>query len=135
MSTDEWIAKLEAESKALKVSFDRSANSLLLKSQSLDYQTVRNQITINTSNGSFVVDDAERVLLTFDTISGVNTIAKLELSTDNRLARPYVRRLPYSGGARWSITCAARNPYAPTNITFTVRSMIEGILSVAEVSS
>jgi len=135
MSTEEWLTKLEAEDKALKVAFDRSANSLLLKTHSINYQTVRNQTTINYPGGSFVQDDAERAILTFNTTSGVNTIAKLELTTDSVYARPYVRRLPYSGGARWSITCAARVPYAPINIVFTVRALAEGTLSTAEVSS
>lgn len=135
MSTEAWLAKLEEESRALKASFERSANSLLLKTQNIAYQTIRNQVTVSYPGGSYVQDDAERVILTLNTASGINTIAKLELSVDNVYARPYVRRLPYAGGARWSITCAPKSPYSPTNITFVVRSMTEGTLSVAEVSS
>lgn len=135
MTAEDWVAKLEAESRALKSAFDRNANSLLLKSYSTAYATVRNQVTINYSGGSSQQDDAERVIVTFDTAAGVNTIAKLELTTDNQYARPYVRRLPYTGGAKWSVTCSPKNPYSPTNINFTVRSLVAGVLKTSEVSS
>lgn len=135
MKTEQWIKQLEDEGKGLKVAFDRSANNILLKKQSLAYQTVRNQTTVVYSGGSYVQDDAERVIVTLDTDAGVNTIAKLEMTCDNPYGRPYVRRLPYVGGARWMVTCASKYPYAPTNILFTVQSMIEGTLSTAELSS
>lgn len=135
MNTDTWLTRLDTESKALKVAFDRNANSLLLKTNSISYQTVRNQITLNYNGGSSQEDDPERVILTFNTSSGANTIAKLELTVDNVYARPYVRRLPYSGGARWQITITPKSPYAPTNVEFTVLSLVDGLLSTGEISS
>lgn len=136
MTTEQWLSKLENESKALKQGFERSATSIPLFTKSISYSTNRNAMTMTYTGASMVVSEPERVIVTFNTLNSLNTLAKLEIQTDsNRL--PLVRRLPYSGGARWSVTAGTKNDstWETTNYTFVVHSFINGEISVSEVSS
>jgi len=137
MSTELWLKRLEVESKALKAAYQRSASSIPIYSHPINFNTARNQVTINYTGGSSVQNDPERVIVTYATSTGSNTIAKLEVVTDNSAGIIVIRRVPYVGGARWSITQNSKDPsvFTTTNYTFTVRSMIDGTLSAAEMTS
>lgn len=136
MTTEQWLSSLENESKALKQGFERSATTIPLFTKSTNFSTSRNALNLSFSGGSVVVSDPERVIVTFNTSNSLNTLAKLEIQTDsNRL--PLVRRLPYSGGARWSVTAGTKNDstWETTNYLFVVQSFIDGEISITEGTS
>lgn len=137
MNTETWLRKLESESKALKVASQRSASNLPIYTRSINFATSRNAITINTPGGTTTQNDPERVIVTYATTNGANTIAKLEMTNDNTNGIIVIHRIPYSGGARWSITNGSKDPvtFTPTNYTFTVQSMIDGTLTASEMTS
>ena len=78
-------------------------------------------------------------MVTFDTSRGSNTIATLEISVDNTSASPIVQRVNYSGGARWIVTGQPYIPsypnWLPTTYTFTVHSMVDGIITAENMTS
>lgn len=137
MSVEAWLSRLEKESDALKQTFLRSATSLKVITNTLTYQTVRNAITIVFSGGSNVFNDPERFIVTFDTFTGSNTIARLEMSTDQQYPFVKVRRLPYSGGARWSVVMNSRDyaTWTTTNCQISIHSLVDGSITVSEVNS
>lgn len=136
MNVESELIKLENESKALKATFERAATTITLFTNGITHTTTQNQMTVVTSGGTYYQNDPERVIVTFNTNTGANTIAKLEIATDNT-DLPVVRRLPYSGGAQWSVCAGTKNtsPWQPTNYTFTVQSLMDGALSAAEATS
>lgn len=135
-SVEQWLSRLEDEGKSLKQGFERSATSMELFTRTATHSTSRNPITLTDQFGSYTHSDPERVIVTFNTNSGANTLAKLELSTNNP-SMPVVRRLPFSGGARWSVTASTRDSstWVPTNYSFTVHALIDGIITTSETSS
>lgn len=122
------IKRLRQEYNALKVAFQTAGSRLALSTRTLSFSTSRNSVTEN----GFTYDDLERVVVTFEATSSANTLAKLELSGDYETL-PIVRRVPYSGGARWVITTNSRVDssfnWATTTYRFTVHSLAPGTLS------
>lgn len=137
MTTEEWMAKLTAEGNSLKQSFSRTAQSIPVTTKTVSFSTTRNAITITNSSGSTTYSDPERVILTFDTVNGSSTLAKLEVSPDSSYPGLRVRRAPYSGGARWYVTMNSKSDtsWVTTNCVFTVQSFIDGTLSAGETTS
>jgi hypothetical protein len=139
INTENWIAQLEDESKALKQGFDRAASNMTVFTKSISITTTKNDITITESGGfSNVSSNQERVIVTFATNNGSNTIAKLEVETSGT-SLPIKRLRTYSGGAQWVITNDPSRDgnynWLPTTYTFTVQSFLDGSLSVAEATS
>lgn len=136
-NTERLLTKLENESKALKATFEQSAMALPVFTTTHAHTTTQNKITIAASGNTYTPNDPERVIVTFNTNSGANTIAKLEISTNNAYL-PVTRRIPYSGGAQWSVTAGAQSngsSWQPTNYTFTVQSLINGTLNSADATT
>lgn len=131
MSTvEQKISNLERELKAMKVAFERSATKTNLITKPISFNTKENLITLS-GQYPFSQDDLERVVVTLSTSSGANTIAKLEIS-GNYDTLPTVRRVPFSGGARWVVTNSPRQSggsWTPTTYNFTVHSLVNGTIN------
>lgn len=139
MTTEKWISELEAESKALKQGFDRSASNMSVFTKTVSITTTKNAITI-TEPGGFTTtsNDQERIVVTFNTKNGSNTIAKLEFTTSSSYM-PIKRLTTYSGGARWILS---NNPmtdgsgnWIETTYNLTVQSFLDGTLTASEATS
>lgn len=121
------IQNLRKEAQAMKVAFERSATAVALITKTTSFQTKKNLVT----EDGFSYEDLERVVVTLAGSEGANTIAKLEVAGDYDTV-PIVRRVPFSGGARWVVTTAAKysgGAWAPTTYQFTVHSLVRGELS------
>lgn len=139
MNTERWIAKLEAESKALKQVFDRSATSLPVFTKIATFNTTKNLITtVIPGYGPFTQEDQERVVVTFNTTNGSNTIGKLEISTSNQYL-PVKRLRIFSGGCQWVVTNSPNKDssgnWLSTSYNFTVQSFVDGSITVTEATS
>jgi len=137
MNVEKELKKLEDESKAMKAAFERSAAQIPIFTKTVRHSTSQNRITLKYPGGGTSYNgDPESVIVTFNTNSGINTLAKLEATTDNSRL-PLVRRVPFSGGARWSVTANPKgdfdgNNWSPTNYTFTVQAASEGTLTTED---
>lgn len=130
-TTQKILSKLRREYWALKMAFEANATTVRLTTKTLTFTTSKNACHYASSGTNFDYEDNERVVLTLDTPSGANTIAKLEITGDYT-ELPIVRRIPYSGGARWIISNAPRmvgGAWATTQYEFTVQTLINGTLS------
>lgn len=125
------IHELRREYQEQKVAFERSATQFNLFTKTLNFATSANICRYSEGGISFDYEDNERVVVTLSTSSGANTLAKLEISGDFSTP-PIVRRVPYSGGARWIVSNTPRDlrgSWAATNYTFVVQTLVNGTLS------
>lgn len=132
-SVEKMIRDNNAEADALKVAFEMSAMTIPVKTKELTFNTSKNEVSISMpGQPTYTYADYERTILTFTTDYGQNTIAQLELTT-NGDQPPVVRRMAYSGGARWMIMGKPRfdggGNWQATTFNFTVQTAIEGTLS------
>lgn len=130
MDTSGKLRNIRRELQAQKSAFERGASTLNLYTKTLTYSTKKNACRWQDSGSTFNYEDNERVIVTLTTTSGANTLAKLEL-TGNYSTLPMVRRVPYSGGARWIVATSPRysGGWQPTDYTFTVQTLVNGTLS------
>lgn len=127
MTTEQRIRALRIEANALKQAFMASATQINLITKNLAYSTKKNLI----NQGGFTYEDQERVVVTYASTEGVNTLAKLEITGDYDTV-PIVRRVPYSGGARWVVSNAPKmgiGGWQATNYTFTVQAVVNGTIT------
>lgn len=127
----EIIKNLRQEYHALKVSFAASANNIPLVAKTLNFATSKNACRYSSGGIAFNYEDNERVVVTLDTSTGSNTLANLEISGDFTTP-PVVRRVPYSGGARWIVMTAPKysgGNWTATNYHFQVLTLVNGTLS------
>lgn len=128
INTEIKLRNLQKEARALKATFEQAAGKLPLITKTLSFSTSRNAVTEN----GFTYDDLERAVVTLATASGANTLAKLEVS-GNYDTLPVVRRIPFSGGARWIVTTNARIDssynWTPTTYQFAVQTLANGTLT------
>ena len=132
-SVEKMVRDNNAEADALKVAFEMSAMNIPVKTRELAFNTSKNEVSISMpGQPTYTYADYERTILTFTTDRGQNTLAQLELTTNGEYP-PVVRRLAYSGGARWMIMGAPRfdggGNWVTTTFNFTVHSAIDGNLS------
>lgn len=132
-SVSSIISDIRREYQALKQAFQASATRLDLSTSKLNFSTKENACVYQDAYGSFNYSENERVVVTLNCDSGANTLANLEITTDG-LSLPVVRRIPYSGGARWIVSSAPNVDlttygWKTTNYQFTVNSMVKGTLS------
>lgn len=131
-TVESQLTTLETEAAALKAAFEQSATSLTVAfSGSITCATTANM----DQYGNYA---DETVQVTLATTTGANTLATIELETDSTYL-PIIRRVPYSGGARWRVTIMPKNGYyasnwTATNFTFYVHAFVSGELS-AEASN
>lgn len=142
-SVEKQLNALEAEVKAQKMAYEQAATSMPVFTASVDFTTTRNEITTRSSSGNYTENGVERVMVTLDTDTGINTIATLEMETNNTNSAPTIRRVSYSGGARWVVTNQPRvnlgdlqdNNWYPTHYRFQVQSLVQGSLRAENISS
>lgn len=131
MTVSEIVRNLKRELAALKQTFRKSATSIPLYTKTLSYATSKNACRQVYSGTGFDYEDNERVVVTLNTSEGANTLAKLEIDGDYDIP-PIIRRVPYSGGARWVVANAPRyssGGWAPTHYNFTVQTLVNGTLA------
>lgn len=129
MNTEQRLRELKRELQALKATFLASATQINLFTKTTSFDTKKNSVTVS----GFTYEDQERVVVTFTTTEGVNTLAKLEISGNYDLL-PYVRRVPYANGARWVVSNAAKMPggsWTATHYDFTIQSLVNGTATAA----
>lgn len=144
MSVERELTKMEREIEAIKATFARVGVTMPVFTKTATIATTQNNIHYEyTINGRHVTHDGnamERVAVTFATARGSNTIAALEYTLDNTLARASVERQRYNGGAKWLITMWPAYDdnsglWRATNLEITVHSMVDGILTVENATS
>lgn len=133
MNAEKELQKLENEIKALKTAYEKMALLMPVFTSSVNFATEANRITATWSSGyTYEFDGNERVLVTYDTNTGANTLATLEMTTDGIAVDLKTQRVPYSGGARWLIYSMpnydSNGNRIATNYTFTVHAAVEGTL-------
>lgn len=147
-SVEQELSYLEYETRALKASFERQAASIPVFNAEATIATIANLCHYRyyvPEYGEYLdyeVYDYERVQVTFNTASGIDTIATLEVDGDAERP-PKIRRINYRGGARWIVSNMAKVDYStgssgqwkPTNYKFAIHSMADGIVEVENMTS
>lgn len=146
-SVEQELSYLEYEVRALKASFERQASSIPVFNSRAEIATIANLCKYNYyvpeygEQLNYEVYDYERIQVTLNTDSGIDTIATLEVSSDTEQP-PKVHRVNYRGGARWIVSNIAKldynnssNPWKPTNYKFVVHSMAEGTLTAENITT
>lgn len=131
MLISQIISSLRREFHALKQAYQATATKVNLVTLPLNYSTKRNACNYAGGGINFNYDDNERVVITLTTAAGVNTLANLEIS-GNYDQPPIIRRVPYSGGARWIVSNAPKQSggnWTATNYQFAVQTLVNGALS------
>lgn len=127
------LKKLEDEIIAQKAVYEKMATQMPVFTKSVNFTTKANPMVIDYGGGStYSFDGNERVMVTFATSRGSNTIAALEMTLDGITADLKVKRIPYTGGARWIVynmpNYDGGGNRIDTHYTFTVQSAIDGTL-------
>lgn len=129
------LKKLEEEIRAQKTAFEKMGLQMPVFTKSVNFSTLANPMRIDYGGGDvYEFDGNERVVVTYATSRGSNTLATLEMTIDGLTANLKVKRVPYAGGARWIIYNSptyggADYKRIPTNYVFTVQSAVDGSLS------
>jgi hypothetical protein len=146
MNTLEKMVKTtEDELAALKSFFQRTATTMPVHTFNTSIDTAENKWSVNFdyagNHYEYENSAMERVMVTFSTTSGRDTIANIEVSTNNpRAVFPLViQRVRYSGGARWIICVDVLHDddwnRLPTHLDIQVNSMVDGTLSAENMRS
>ncbi len=136
VGTENNIIKLENEVEAQKTAFERQSSQLPVFTKTIQFTTEENSVTltpIDYPDQPFTTQGNERVVVTFATESGSNTLATLEVRSDNESQSDFtITRIHYAGGARWIVSATPRYDQSfnriDTHYTFTVHSVIDGTL-------
>lgn len=131
MSLESEITNIEREIKNLKDAYEQTALQLPVFTYQIDYTSLNNHLKTTYSDGySYESDNMPaRVVVTFDTETGANTLATLEMMINKEIIQYGMgnynfKRVPYNGGARWIVY----DTQTPTNFTFVVHSAVRGRL-------
>lgn len=128
MNLEKTLAKLEDEIKALKNAYEQTALQIPVFTYEKDFTTSINNITITyPDNDAYSFEGWNRTVITFISERGVNALAVLEILPDDGgtgIATLKVRRVPYSGGARWILLDVG----GERNYKFVVHSSVKGSL-------
>jgi len=135
--TEAELKKLEDEITALKAAYEKQAIQMPVFTKSIYFTTSANPMHIDYGDGNvYDFDGNERVVVTFNTSRGSNTLATLEMTIDGFNSDLKVKRVPYSGGARWIVynsptygEVGGNWQRINTNYNFTVQSAVDGTLS------
>ena len=136
MDTTEWGRKLE--SSAIKQAFNRAATTIPMFTKSASISTSKNAVTMVTPSSTTTINDQERVVITWNTLTGMNTIGTLEIAPNDNPSLPLIRRVAYTGGARWIINNhpdTSTGSWRPTPYSITVHSFVDGTLTLSEPTS
>lgn len=127
------LKKLEDEIEAQKAAYEKMAIQMPIFTKSINFTTSANPMNIRyPDNTNYSFDGNERVVVTFTTSRGSNTLATLELTSDAIKADLKIKRVPYSGGARWVVydmpNYDGGGNRIDTHYNFTVQSAVDGTL-------
>lgn len=127
------LKKLEDEIEAQKAAYEKMAIQMPIFTKSINFTTSANPMNIRyPDNTNYSFDGNERVVVTFTTSRGSNTLATLELTSDAIKADLKIKRVPYSGGARWVVydmpNYDGGGNRIDTHYSFTVQSAVDGTL-------
>lgn len=161
MRVEKQLEELEREMKTIKSSFMQSAAQMNIVTTKINFSTQSNICSFEmnqshdyqdwlriygdfayyvTSHNASTYYCDESVVVTFRSSNGSNTIVNLEI--EGNLGAIYIRRVPFSGGARWILRIGPNvtpvyTPdgvfidywtWAPTDLTLAVQSGVSGIL-------
>ena len=112
------LKKLEDEIEAQKAAYEKMAIQMPIFTKSINFTTSANPMNIRyPDNTNYSFDGNERVIVTFTTSRGSNTLATLELTSD--AIKAVVYDMPnYDGGGN----------RIDTHYNFTVQSAVDGTL-------
>lgn len=135
-NTEKLFRKLEEEVAAQKATYDKQASQLPVFTKSTTFTTKENSITLTPveyPEYAYTTQGSERVVVTFNTSSGADTLAVLEVESDNTDMLDFdVKRVPFSGGAKWYVSAVPRYDEnynrLDTHYTFMVHSIMDGTL-------
>lgn len=152
MRVDQQLQKIEQEIEAIRSAFNYNATNMDVYTSTLDFTTSKNITNWSNSNpydprewatlvSMFLGADGNRfdvetIIVTFNCSAGINTFANLEIDyidTSPGWTVVTSRRIPYSGGARWSVTTqpnfsgnVGEYVWKPTKLKFAVQSAAPG---------
>lgn len=136
-TTSQRLKAIRRELQAQKIAYSQGTLSLPLHTISQTFSTKKNLCHVHDlwyPGSDYDYEGYEQVIVTLNTPTGENTLATLEMTGDY-LESPTVRRLPYLGGARWSVITSPNyiwidKTWIPTNYNFTVQSLVDGTLDI-----
>lgn len=117
--TERWLKQLEDDANGLNKAYQRLSKNLTIETTEADF----------TSSGSYNSAYGNRIVVTFKTNDGSNTLATLGLTSNANNLIQSISRCKYNGGARWIIVATANNSI---NYHFQVKSLLKGTISVTE---
>ena len=125
--TEQWLDRIENELRAQKAAYERSATSLPVYSKQADITTTPNTITATYPGGTYTVNNANRIVVTYRTNYDKPVNATLEIGASTS-ASPTVRRVPYNAGARWVVLVME----AGIHVNVMVHATMDGALTLEE---
>ena len=125
--TEQWLDRIENELRAQKAACERSATSLPVYSKQAGITTTPNTITATYPGGTYTVNNANRIVVTYRTNYDKPVNATLEVGTSTS-ASPTVRRVPYNAGARWVVLVME----AGIHVNVMVHATMDGALTLEE---
>ncbi len=117
--TEKWLKRLEDDASGLDKAYQRLAKNLTIETTETDY----------TSTGQYNSAYGNRIVVTFKTNNGGNTLATLGLTSSAGNLIQCISRCKYDGGARWIIVATANNSIS---YHFQVKSLLKGTISITE---
>lgn len=119
VGTEKWLKRLEDDANGLDKAYQRLAKNLTVETTEANY----------TSSGQYNSAYGNRIVVTFKTSGGGNTLAVLGLTSSASNLIQCISRCKYDDGARWIIVATANNSIS---YHFQVKSLLKGTISVTE---
>lgn len=119
VGTEKWLKRLEDDANGLDKAYQRLAKNLAVETTEANY----------TSSGQYNSAYGNRIVVTFKTSGGSNTLATLGMTSSASNLIQCISRCKYDGGARWIIVATANNSIS---YHFQVKSLLKGTISVTE---
>ena len=123
-STETWLKQLEDDAAGLDKAYARYAHQLPVKRSVARY----------SGTGAGPEYGNRRILITFNTDTGANTLASLGLSGDETSIQSVARK-PYDGGAQWAVLfykMGSDDKQVAVNFNIEVMSLIAGSITITE---
>ena len=119
VGTEKWLKRLEDDANGLDKAYQRLAKNLTVETTEANY----------TSSGHYNSAYGNRIVVTFKTSGGSNTLAALGVTSSASNLIQCISRCKHDGGARWIIVATANNSIS---YHFQVKSLLKGTISVTE---
>lgn len=145
MSTvEQELTYLEREAQALKASFEQQASQIPVFTNEAEIATTPNlchyvyPVPEAGQQADYEVYEYERIMVTYDTTSGIDTIATIEVDSD-RDVPPKIRRINHAGGARWIISNSANlengSDWKATNYKIVIHAIADGVIMAENITT